>query len=65
MQQLVQSITDSQISELDKEYYDNANAYMKIFEANKLYPVSLKLHSPASPHQTLKLPTLEVWFAKK
>lgn len=38
---------------------------VKIFEANKLYPVSLKLHSPASPHQTLKLPNLEVWFAKK
>lgn len=35
------------------------------FEANKLYPVSLKLHDPASPHQTLKLPNLGIWFAKK
>jgi alpha-L-fucosidase len=35
------------------------------FEASRLYPVSLKLHDPASPHQTLKLPNLEIWFAKK
>jgi alpha-L-fucosidase len=46
------------------------NLYIKdleplTFEANELYPVSLKLHDPASPHQTLKLPNLEIWFAKK
>jgi alpha-L-fucosidase len=46
------------------------NIYIKdldplMLEVNKLYPVSLKLHNPASPHQTLKLPNLEVWFAKK
>ena len=46
------------------------NIYIKdleplMFEANKLYPVSLKLHDPASPHQTLKLPNLNIWFSKK
>jgi alpha-L-fucosidase len=46
------------------------NIYIKdldplLLDADKLYPVSLKLHDPASPHQTLKLPNLEVWFAKK
>ncbi|PWK80121.1 alpha-L-fucosidase [Mucilaginibacter oryzae] len=36
-----------------------------VFDLNKLYPVSLKLHNPPSPHQTMKLPNLEIWFAKK
>jgi alpha-L-fucosidase len=52
------------------DYSIPQNIYIKdlelqSFEANKFYPVSLKLHDPASPHQTLKLPNLEVWFAKK
>ncbi|MEO3408338.1 alpha-L-fucosidase [Mucilaginibacter sp. CAU 1740] len=36
-----------------------------VLDINKLYPVSLKLHNPASPHQTMKLPNLNIWFAKK
>jgi alpha-L-fucosidase len=46
-----------------KTYQKNLEALT--LDANKLYPVTWKLHNPPSPHQTMNVPNIELSLGKK